>query len=412
MTTPSAGVNSVNRSKRKFIIGCVIAAIVLLAICVAGVFVVGRRVTRPAYGELDQELEHLVAGTFDEWYGPSNVALFVTKGDGSLTWSGAAGIAHEATQQPMTADTPIYIASVTKLYVAAAVMRLVEQGDLSLDDPMAKHLPDELIDGIQVYEGHDYSHEITVEQLLAHTSGIADYYEDKPEGGESGFELMLADPDRVWTVDELIGRARDDLEPHFAPGTDASYSDTSFQLLGKIIEAVTAKPLHVVFEEFFFQPLDLKHTWLVGWPPAGETTATPADVFYKHENITQMRANGAYWADGGIVSTVEEMVVFLKALNEGQIVSEDLLERMHDWHRLNNLPFDYGLGTMWFALPSMGEWVLPIAPMWGHTGSTGSFLYYAPDLDLYMAGTIDQVGDDMTAMMLMFRVMIAVRELR
>ena len=96
-------------------------------------------------------------------------------------------------------------------------------------DPMSKYLPDDLIRGIHIYPGRDYSHEITVEQLLAHTSGIADYFDEKPSGRQSAFEMMVANPGRVWTVDETIARARDDLQPHFKPGTDASYADTNYQ---------------------------------------------------------------------------------------------------------------------------------------------------------------------------------------
>ena len=152
------------------------------------------------------------------------------KGDGSFSWSGAAGIASQNGQVPMTKDTPIYIASITKLYTAAAVMRLYEKGALSLDDPMSRYLPEKLIQGIHVYKGKDYSHEITIKELLSHTSGIADYYDEKLKGGESLFEF-LEEPNRSWTVDETIERARKDLEPNFPPGTDASYSDTNFQLL-------------------------------------------------------------------------------------------------------------------------------------------------------------------------------------
>ncbi len=189
----------------------------------------------------------------------------MTKGDGSYTWAGADGIATQDGQVPMTKDTPIYIASITKLYTATAIMKLYEEGALSLDDPISKYLPADLIKGIHVYKGEDYSNEITIEQLLSTTSGIPDYYEEKSsKDGKKIFELFLEEPERSWTVDETIARARDDLGPHFPPGTDAFYSDTNFQLLGMIIENVTHKPLHIVYGDFFFRPLGLKHTWLIG----------------------------------------------------------------------------------------------------------------------------------------------------
>ena len=208
---------------------------------------------------------------------------------------------------------------------------------------------------------------------------------------------------------KTIERARNDLVPNFQPGTDASYSDTNFQLLGKIIEAVTGKPLHVVYEDFIFRPLGLKHTWLIGRSePQFAPSAAPADVFYKDMNITKTRSNGAYWADGGIVSTAEEMIIFLKALNEGRIIRGDTLKLMHHWHKLH-FPLQYGYGTMYFKLPWLMTKVMKVPPLWGHSGSTGSFLYYSEDLNLYMAGSINQVESKSKPFRLMLRVMKAIQ---
>jgi D-alanyl-D-alanine carboxypeptidase len=377
----------------------------IILILAAGGFVTVLGCSTRSSSDLNQEMEYLVSGLVEKDKSVRNCVLSVTKGDGSFFWSGAAGIASQEGQAPMTKDTPIYIASITKLYTATVIMRLYEKRVLSLDDPMSKYLPEELIQGIHVLKGKDYSREITVKQLLSHTSGIADYYSEKPKGGESLFDLFLENAERRWTVEETIERARKDLEPNFQPGTDASYSDTNFQLLGKIIEAVTGKPLHIVYEDFIFRPLDLKHTWLIGWSePQLAPSGTPADVFYKDRNITKTRSNGAYWADGGIVSTAEEMIIFLKALNEGRIISGDTLKLMHQWHKLQ-FPLQYGYGTMYFKLPRFLNKVTKATPLWGHSGSTGSFLYYSEDLNLYMAGTVDQVASKTKSFRLMLRVM-------
>jgi CubicO group peptidase (beta-lactamase class C family) len=331
------------------------------------------------------------------------------KGNGSFSWSGAAGIASQDGSVPMTKDTPIYIASITKLYTTATIMRLYEQGVLSLDDPMSRYLPKELIQGIHVYKGMDYSGEITIRQLLSHTSGIADYYDEKPKKGKNLFELFVDEPDRRWTVEETIERARKDLAPNFRPGTKASYSDTNFQLLGKIIESATSKPLDIVFEEFLFRPLGLKHTWLIGRSEPAAPSTVPADVFYKEMNITKTRSNGAYWAEGGIVSTAPEMITFLMALVEGRIIRKDTLSLMHDWHKLR-FPLQYGYGTMRFGLPQFIRKVINVPPLWGHSGSTGSFLYYSGDLDLYMAGSINQVESKTKPFRLMLRVTKAIQK--
>ncbi len=362
-----------------------------------------------SFDNLNQEMEYLVSALVQKDKSVRNCVLSVMKGDRSFSWLGAAGVARQDGQVVMTKDTPIYIASITKLYTAAIIMRLFEKGALSLDDPMSRYLPERLIQGIHVYKGKDYSREITIKQLLSHTSGIADYYTEKPKGGKSLFDLFIEEPQRSWTVDETIARARNDLEPNFQPGTSASYSDTNFQLLGKIIEAVTGKPLATVYEDFIFRPLDLKHTWLIGRSePKLAPSVVPADVFYKDIDITNTRSNGAYWADGGIVSTAEEMIVFLKALNEGRVVRQDTLKLMHHWHKLQ-FPIQYGYGTMCFKLPKLISKVMNVPPLWGHSGSTGSFLYYSEDLNLYMAGSINQADSKTKPFKLMLSVTKAIQ---
>ena len=382
----------------------------------AGVLVLGaaaallqmRTHSPPSVTDLGRDLQQIVSETVASDSSVKNCTLAVIKGDGSFEWSGAAGTARRSGQVPMAPDTPIYIASVTKLYTAVAVMLLYERGALSLDDPMAKYLPEKLIRGIHVYEGKDYSNTVTIRQLLAHRSGIADYYEERAADGKNLFEKFVAEPDRIWTVDDTIARARDQLKAHFPPGTKTSYSDTNFQLLGKVIEAVAGKPLDDVFEEFFVRPLKVEHTWLIG--RGGEQlhgAVFPADVFAGDLNITKSRSNGAYWADGGIVSTPGEMIRFLRALSEGRIVRPDSLQLMHDWHPWE-FPLQYGYGTMYFKLPGPLSAATGLRDVWGHSGSTGSFLYRSEELDLYMAGTIDQTESKVKPFVLMRRVMHAI----
>ena len=368
---------------------------------IEGLSIAQMKLSTQPFDSLNQKLEFLVTELVEKDSSVRNCVLSVMKNDSSCFWSGAAGIASQENQLPMTRETQIYIASITKLYTATVIMKLYENGIISLDDPISKYLPEELYRGIHVYKGIDYSGKITIEQLLSHTSGIADYYSEKSKEGKSLFELFLEEPERTWTVDETIERARKDMEPNFPPGTDASYSDTNFQLLGKLIEIVTGKPLHEVYDDFLFGPLALKHTWLTNYSKSEPTTSsTPADVFYNNKIINTVRSNGSYWADGGIISTADECIIFLKALNEGHIVSLSTLKSMHNWHKLE-FPFQYGYGTMYFELPPSQN----IPPLWGHSGSTGSFLYYSEEWNMYIAGTINQVEAETTPFKLMISVM-------
>ena len=358
---------------------------------------------------LGEALRSLVSGLVAKDPSIKNCVLAVTQGDGAFAWSGAAGMAYGHT--PMTTDTPIYIASITKLYTATVVMRLYEQGALALDDPMAHYLPHGLIRGLHVYRGKDYTDEVTITHLLSHSSGIADYYSDKGQDGKSLFDLFLEHPDRSWTVEETIERARSDLPPHFPPGRGTAYSDTNFQLVGKIIETVTGKRLHDVYEEVIVHPLALRQTFLVGHRAAHlPPTAVPADVFLRDTNITTIRANGSYWADGGMVATAGDMLTFLRALKEGRLVGRDTLRRMHHWRRLYFL-LDYGFGTMQYKLPWGLRRVTRVPPLWGHSGSIGSFLYYGADLDLSLAGTVNQAASQTTPFFLMYKAIRAMQRI-
>ncbi len=128
---------------------------IIIVTLAAGLFLTLMSCSTQSPGHLNQEMEHLVSGLVESNKSVRNCVLSVMKGDGSFSWSGAAGIASQDGQVPMTKDTPIYIASITKLYTAAAIMRLVEKGALSLDYPMSKYLPEKLIQAflLQFVEG-------------------------------------------------------------------------------------------------------------------------------------------------------------------------------------------------------------------------------------------------------------------
>jgi D-alanyl-D-alanine carboxypeptidase len=360
---------------------------------------------RTASGDVSRQLQCLVSDYVGQDPSVRNIELTVATGDGSYSWAGAAGVAHQQNGTPMAKDTPIYIASVTKIYIAATIMALAEHHLLALGDPIARYLPAGLLRGIDIYRGHDYSRQVTIRELVSMTSGIPDYYMERGRDGKTMFDLFVENPGRSWTVDQMINRARTDLRAHFPPGAGVFYSDTGYQLLGKIIEKVTHRPLTAVLADYIFRPLGLRHTWLVGPPkPSGVGSATPADVYYHAQNITTTRSKD-YWADGGIVSTAADMITFLKALNEGKLVSRQSLHAMHTWRNWNSpVPVpgvQYGYGLWHFTSPGPVGVLKNVLPTWGASGSTGSFLYYSQPLDLYIAGTVDSASSDTTPFLLM-----------
>ena len=207
----------------------------------------------------------------------------------------------------------------------------------------------------------------------------------------------------------MIDRARTALKPHFAPGHGLYYSDTNYQLLGRIIERVTHTSLANALQRYVLGPLKLRHTWLTGTPePMG--LAAPAHVFDHQRDITNVRSED-YWADGGLVSTPTDMIAFLKALKNGRIISAASLRTMQTWHARDGSPtppdpgHEVRLRAVDLQMSGPTSVLNGLMPSWGATGSTGSFLYYSPDRDLFIAGTGNSTSFGATQFILMGAVM-------
>ena len=139
------------------------------------------------------------------------------------------------------ASTPFYIASIGKTFTAVLVAKLQESGKLTFNDKISNYLSPEVLKGLFVYNGIDYQSEVTIQQLLGHTSGVADYWEDPVVSGKPMQELVLADTNHLWTPLELVSFSRDNQKAFNKPGAAFHYSDTGYVLLGLIIEKVTGK---------------------------------------------------------------------------------------------------------------------------------------------------------------------------
>ena len=325
----------------------------------------------------------------------------VESGERAFRWAGVAGEAHPG-GAPLREDTPIWIASVTKLYIAVATLKLYERGLVALDAPIGAYLPQELIGGIHRLGGTDHTGAITVQHLLGHSSGLPDFIEAKPKGGRSLFDQVL-ESDRAWTIPDAIRLVRDELTPHFAPQPLAArrqrihYSDTNYQLLMAIIEAVQGQPIAQAFDELLFEPLGLRDTYHPGTRPEAPEPATT------WAGEQPLRLPLAMVSFGDLISTAHDLLSFMRALVRGEVFdrpnTRDLM--MGHWNTFGlprslpsispGWPIQYGLGMMRFAMPGPLGWLNPMPPIVGHTGASGSWLFYCPSLDLYLCGTVDQV---------------------
>lgn len=306
--------------------------------------------------------------------------LCVENGDNSLSLLHGAG--------NLTINKPYFIASVTKLYVTAVVLKLRSKNCLSLQNKISEYLSDEILHELHLFKGKEYSKEITIKHLMSNTSGIPDYF------SSNVVRELTAGKDQGWGFERTITRAKQK-KPKFVPGKKAQYSDTNYQLLGKIIETITNKDIHTVFKEFIFDELNLENTYLF----EDVNDNQPAPIYYKDKEIHLPKYMSSIGPEGGIVSTAKESMIFLKAFFNGHFFPKEYFIELKDWKLL------FGPGLFFYGVGIANQ---PIFikefknGLIGHWGQTGAFSFYHPKSDLYFTGTTNQFyGQNVAARMML-----------
>lgn len=302
-----------------------------------------------------------------------------------LVWRHAAG-GIERGGAPATVATPFRIASITKTFTAAVIVQLAAEGRLAFDDPMTAHLPsglDDVVDRVHVFGGHSYGPQLTVRQLLVHSSGLFDYAQSA-----GFFTAIAASPERPWTPREMLEGAAEWGQPHFAPDTGYgyAYSDTGYVLLGLIIEHLDGRPLHDAYRARILDPLGLSATYLEGH----EAHRGPELSHPYQGDLDTIRIHGsADWAGGGLVSDVDDLATFAQALAAGDVVHGDWLAAMmrFDFRTLD--PARHSAGFIGYGMGVEARdhdgFVLR-----GHRGHWGAWMHVDPRTGLTITGTINQ----------------------
>jgi D-alanyl-D-alanine carboxypeptidase len=305
-------------------------------------------------------------------------------------FEGAAGRA-VAGGAAMTPTADFEIASVTKTFTAAVVLLLVEEGALSLDEGLGTALP-AWESGLLVVDGVDRTPEITLRQLLNHTSGLPHHWTADPRAGVDSnafLDAFLADPDRFWTPEEILATVPD-LAPAGAPGERWHYSDANYLLLGLIVERATGSPLRDVLRARLFQPLGMDHTWTsFREDQPGSGSEEPASHRYEGSwDLSDKTHQSADWAGGGLVSDVADLSGFLRALSDGRVFAQDqTLDAMRTPVDTGTAHVSYGLGLFEVALDDGSA-------LWGHEGHGNSFLYLHDTTGTIYTGTLNQTQND------------------
>jgi D-alanyl-D-alanine carboxypeptidase len=232
------------------------------------------------------------------------------------TWTVAAGMADTARKIPLRPDQPVRIASNTKTYVAAAVLRLVEQGRLSLRDPLARHLPPAL-DALLRRDGYA-TDVITIEQVLSHRAGFHEH-----PAVPSYVARLRTQPQYHWTREEQLMWLVDSLAPVGPPGAQFRYSDSGYTLLGAIVERYTGKALGPAVRDLVgFERLGLRQTWWETMEPAPASMADRAHQYVGGFDAYGIDPSFDLYGGGGIVATMGDLAHFLTALLDGRVFAQ------------------------------------------------------------------------------------------
>ncbi len=317
------------------------------------------------------------------------LAIYVVPARGEPV--GAAAGQADPDGRSFASTTPVRIASVTKTYVAATVLRLWEQGRIDLDAAISQ-LVDQRFDDILKSDGYD-TKAITVRHLLMHTAGLPDHAD------QQYVQIVAADPQRVWTREEQVALNVANHDPLAAPGEVFEYSDTGYVLLGHIIERVTQKSLAAsVRHELDFESLGLEATWWEVAEPEPEGLPRRAHQYVGNENFHHVNASVDLYGGGGLLSTPRDMALFFAALLRGKVFENaDTLKLMMDAPGHPN-PDQYRMGL---SPQTMNGHI-----GYGHTGFWGTAVYYFPDLDVAIAGAVLEQGGFRTLLKLMDETLI------
>lgn len=310
---------------------------------------------------VEEALDDVLSQVLESPFGSAPGAVLSVRG-ADWQYIASAGFADPVAGTPMDCAMPFQIGSNTKMMTAVVLLQLFEEGRLGLDDPLSKHLPEI---ASRLPEGDA----ITLRQLAQHTSGVFSYTDNAPdgtpglmEGGVSNREVLRSELSPSEMIDFVIEHG----QPNFAPGAEASwsYSNTGYVLLGMVIEKLEARPLSKSYEVRIFGPLGMERSYLwsdIPKPAFGLPRAylTATDYETTDWNMSQG------WAAGGVISTLDDMHVFIEALIGGDLFqSPATLAAMQETVPTDNPALlGYGLGL-----------ALKGRDLWGHGGQTLGFV--------------------------------------
>lgn len=274
---------------------------------------------------------------------------------------------------------PFRIASVTKVYVAVAILRLVEDGRLSVDASIRECLAPATTQALRA-GGYD-TDRITVEQLMRHTSGLTDHC-----ACDAFVSHLIAQPSHRWTRIEQLQMALALPGPLSPPGQEFAYSDTGYILLGEIVERASDQALpHALRRLLSFDAIGLQHTWFDGLEPAPSGLGPYAPQFLDDVDALSFDPSFDLFGGGGLVSTLADLDRFYRAMFDGRVFAQ--ASTLPGLFAAPTTPCDFGgyaHNGLAFRFRAAG------LDCWCHTGFWGVLAAYFPERGQMLSATFNR----------------------
>lgn len=322
----------------------------------------------------ENSFQSLLVTSYEDHPNVKGIMLHVESPKDSISWSGAVGYSNWEQTDTIEVNQPANIASMTKTYVATAILRLVEQGKLSLDQNISELVSAKTDSLFTLYNFEPAK--ITVAQLMSHKSGIPNYV-----GTELFNYRLVNEPQYRWTRDEQIELALKH-GPLYPPATGFEYTDTNYLLLTEIIEKFTDMPFHKAISELIgFEKLGLSDTWFYTLDdyPKNSKPLIHQYVPRTNEHTYDIDPSCDLYGGGGIVATSKDAAIFFYQLfNDGIFEKKETLSLMLTDVQLEGNaseggPCNYLLGIEECNIGGYSSY--------GHTGYWGTVFRYFPELD-------------------------------
>lgn len=302
--------------------------------------------------------------------------VLIEKGTGETIFSKAYG--------GKDIDSPIIAASITKMFTAACIFILIQQGDMTLNDNLLNFYEPAYLKGLHFYKGKDYSYDLKISDLLYQTSGLPDIYEE----GKNSIKRQAIIADTFINFDKNIALTKEK-EAHFPPNckNNAYYADINYNILGDIIEKVTKCSLERAFDKYIFSRINMANTYL----PVSEREYIPM-VYYGDKQLYRPQFIICSKASGGCITSTRDLMIFVQAFFHGELFDNKMLDsKRYRRLQLSMFPIYYGSGHMRIKMGGFSTSFMGQGDLMGHSGSTGSFAFYYPSKELFFVGDFNQM---------------------